>query len=52
MTHASHPFSPNATRAIEQGGLGGPPHLVSKIIPQREGFLLFSAQRHKVDDLE
>lgn len=42
ITHASHPFSPNATRAIEQGGLGGPPHLVSKIIPQREGFLLFS----------
>ena len=23
ITHASHPFSPNATRAIEQDGLGG-----------------------------
>ena len=33
----AHPFSPNATRAIEQDSLGGPPHLVSKIIPQREG---------------
>ena len=42
MTHASHPFSPNATRAIEQDGLGGSLYLVSKIIPQREGFLLFS----------
>ena len=42
ITHASHPFSPNTTRAIEQDGLGGSPYLVSKIIPQREGFLLFS----------
>ena len=32
-----HPFRPNATRAIEQDGLGGSPYLVSKIIPQREG---------------
>lgn len=40
ITHAPHPFSPNATRAIEQDSLGKPPHLVSKIIPQREGFLL------------
>ena len=30
-------FPPNATRAIEQDGLGGSPYLVSKIIPQREG---------------
>lgn len=36
-------FRPNATRAIEQDGLGGSPYLVSKIIPQREGFLFFSA---------
>ncbi len=36
-TLPSHSFSPNATRAIEQDGLGGSPYLVSKIIPQREG---------------
>ena len=42
ITHAPHSFRPNATRAIEQDGLGGSPYLVSKIIPQREGFLLFS----------
>lgn len=35
-------FRPNATRAIEQDSLGGSPYSVSKIIPQREGFLLFS----------